>query len=124
MNISGAATVFQVKNIESAVSFYCDVLGFDMDFRFGNYAGVHMGECCLHLCAHHVWERPCGSGAVSVFCDAVDAYCAEVGARGAQIRLEPTDEEYGMRDFVVRDPDGNVLTFGCSLPEGVQRPKI
>ena len=114
MKVSGAATVLQVKNIESSLKFYCDVLGFEKDFVFGNYAGIHMGECCLHLCAHDVWARPCGGSAISVFCDEVDAYCAEVGARGAQVRLKPTDEEYGMRDFVLSDPDGNVLTFGCS----------
>lgn len=117
MKVSGAATVFQVKNIESALNFYCDVLGFERDFRFGNYAAVHIGECCLHLCAHDTWSRPCGGGAVSVFCDEVDAYCADLEARGAQVRLKPTDEEYGMRDFVLNDPDGNLLTFGCPLSE-------
>ena len=118
MKVSGAATVLQVTDVESALRFYRDVLGFEKDFVFGNYAGVHMGECCLHLCAHNTWARPSGGGAVSVFCDEVDAYCAAVKERGAEIALEPTDEPYGMRDFAVRDPDGNVLTFGCSLPEG------
>ena len=54
----------------------------------------------------------------SIFSDEVDAYCETVKERGAEIALEPTDEPYAMRDFVVRDPDGNVLTFGCPLPEG------
>ena len=117
MKISGAATVFQVSNLEASLKFYRDVLGFEEDFEFGPYAGIHLGEFCLHLCAHTVWKRRCGGGAVSVFADEVDAYCAEVEARGAQIRLRPTDEEYGMRDFVLSDPDGNLLTFGCPLPE-------
>jgi uncharacterized glyoxalase superfamily protein PhnB len=58
-----------------------------------------------------------------VFSDEVDTYCAAAKARGAEIALEPTDEPYGMRDFVVRDPDGNVLTFGCPLPQGAQPPE-
>src|SRR5271155_2483772 len=106
MKVSGAATVFQVKNIETASSFYCDVLGFEKDFLFGNYAGVHMGECCLHLCAQNVWDRPYGGGAIVIFTDEVDTYFRDVRARGAQIRLEPADQEYGMRDFVMSDPDG------------------
>ncbi len=123
MKVSGASTVLQVKDISSALRFYCEVLGFEKDFEFGPYAGVHLGECCLHLCAHTTWKRPLGGGAVSVFSDEVDAYCAAVKERGAMIALEPTDEPYGMRDFALKDPDGNVLTFGCPLPEGAQPPK-
>ena len=123
MNVSGASTVLQVKDISSALRFYCEVLGFEKDFEFGPYAGVHLCECCLHLCAHTTWKRPLGGGAVSVFSDEVDTYCAAVRVRGAKIALEPTDEPYGMRDFAVKDPDGNVLTFGCSLPEAAPSPK-
>jgi catechol 2,3-dioxygenase-like lactoylglutathione lyase family enzyme len=118
MKITGAATVFQVENLEAALKFYLEVLGFEKDFVFDDYAGVHSGESCLHLCAHTTWRRPVGGGAVSVFCDEVDGYHAEVLERAAKVELAPTDEPYGMRDFVVRDPDGNLLTFGCPLPGG------
>jgi uncharacterized glyoxalase superfamily protein PhnB len=123
MKISGASTVLQVKDLPSALRFYCEVLGFEKDFEFGPYAGLHFGECYVHLCAHTTWKRPLGGGAVVVFADEVDAYFEKIRERGAEIALEPTDEPYGMRDFAVKDPDGNVLTFGCSLPEGVEPPK-
>jgi catechol 2,3-dioxygenase-like lactoylglutathione lyase family enzyme len=123
MKVSAASAVLQVKDIADALRFYCEVLGFEKDFEFGPYAGVHFGECCLHLCAHTTWKRPLGGGAVVVFADEIDAYFAIVKGRGAEIALEPTDEPYEMRDFVVKDPDGNVLTFGCSLPKGVEAPK-
>jgi catechol 2,3-dioxygenase-like lactoylglutathione lyase family enzyme len=116
MKINAAATVFQVTDLESSLRFYREVLGFELDFEFGPYAGIHMGEMSLHLCAHDTWMRPVGGGAVSVFCDEVDLFYNAVKSRGATIRLAPTDESYGMRDFVVSDPDGNVLTFGCELP--------
>jgi catechol 2,3-dioxygenase-like lactoylglutathione lyase family enzyme len=115
MKIVGAATVLQVTDLEVSVKFYRETLGFEEDFRYGDYAGMHLGELYLHLCAHKVWRRPVGGGAVSVVCDEVDQYCARLRMLGATIRLEPTDEPYGMRDFVVSDPDGNVLTFGCAL---------
>jgi uncharacterized glyoxalase superfamily protein PhnB len=120
MKVSAASAVLQVKEVSDALRFYCEVLGFEKDFDFGPYAGVHLGECCLHLCAHTTWKRPLGGGAVVVFCDEVDAYFKTVKEHGVEIALEPTDEPYGMRDFVVRDPDGNVLTFGCSLPEAAE----
>jgi catechol 2,3-dioxygenase-like lactoylglutathione lyase family enzyme len=123
MKISGAATVLQVSDLEASLKFYCEVLGFERDFTFGPYAGVHSGECCLHLCAHTVWNRPCGGGAVSVFADEVDAFCEEIRSRGARIEGQPADQQYGMRDFVVSDPDGNVLTFGCPLPESAEATK-
>jgi catechol 2,3-dioxygenase-like lactoylglutathione lyase family enzyme len=115
MTVQCAATVFQVKEIAASLRFYRDVLGFELDFEFGNYAGISKGEALLHLCAHDTWQRPCGGGAVMIFCDEIDRFHDEVKGRGATIRLAPTDEPYGMRDFAVSDPDGNMLTFGCSL---------
>ncbi len=115
MKISCAAVVFQVANVERAVAFYRDVLGFEQDFHFGNYAGMHRGEFYLHLCGHQIWKMPVGGGAVSVFCDEVDEYHAQVAQLGAKIEAAPADQQYGMRDFVLRDVDGNLLTFGCEL---------
>ncbi len=123
MKVSAASAVLQVKDVSDALRFYCEVLDFEKDFEFGPYAGLHFGECYVHLCAHTTWKRPLGGGAVVVFADEVDAYFKTIKERGAEIALEPTDEPYGMRDFVIRDPDGNVLTFGCSLPEGIEAPK-
>jgi len=111
-----SSTVFQVADIEISVAFYRDVLGFAEDFRYDNYAGVFLGEFQLHLCAHTIWSRPVGGGAVVIIADEVDAYCALIRQRGAPILLEPTDEPYGLRDFVTRDPDGNILTFSAPLP--------
>ncbi|AXC14499.1 Lactoylglutathione lyase [Acidisarcina polymorpha] len=122
MKVSSSATVFQVKDLSAALHFYCEVLGFEKDFEYGPYAGVHWGECYLHLCVHTTWNRPVGGGAISVFADEVDEYCTLTRGRGAKIELEPTNEPYGMRDFVVSDPDGNILTFGCALAEDVRLP--
>jgi hypothetical protein len=51
------------------------------------------------------------------FADAVDRYCADVESGGAKIECRPADQQHGMRDFVVSDLDGNLLTFGCPLAE-------
>jgi catechol 2,3-dioxygenase-like lactoylglutathione lyase family enzyme len=115
MKITDAATVFQVEDLERSLRYYREVLGFELDFEFGPYAGIHRDEMYLHLCAHDTWKRPPGGGMATVFCDEVDLYHDEVKGRGATIPLAPTDEPYGMRDFVLSDPDGNLLTFGCEL---------
>lgn len=117
MKISAAATVFQVSNLEASIAFYKDILGFQEDFRFGPYAGVSSGECCFHLCAHHHWKRPVGGGAATIFAEEVDTFCQTIQTRGAVILGGPADQEYGLRDFVTHDPDGNILTFSCPLRE-------
>lgn len=113
MKAQQSATVFQVSNLDAALKHYVEVLGFKEDFRFGEYAGVTMGEVCVHLCAHSIHQRPVGGGTVSIFCDEVDSYYLQVQAKGAQVKAEPHDYPYGMRDFMVVDPDGNHLSFGC-----------
>ena len=48
--------------------------------------------------------------------DDVDALCDRARAAGAEIPLEPTDTDYGSRDFAVRDPEGNLWSFGTYRP--------
>ena len=120
MQPTSSATVFQVADIPTALAFYRDVLGFTEDFRYDNYAGVFLGEFQLHLCAHTLWSRPVGGGAVVIIAEEVDDYCARISEPtrqcGGAILAEPADQFYGLRDFVLSDPDGNILTFSAPLP--------
>jgi uncharacterized glyoxalase superfamily protein PhnB len=36
---------------------------------------------------------------------------------GAEILMPPTDQEYGSRDYMARDAEGNVWSFGTYAPE-------
>ena len=109
-----AAPVFQVADLEASLKHYTEVLGFSPDFRFGDYAGVKLGEVCFHLCGHTIHQRPVGGGTVYIFCaEPVDTYHAELVTRGATLIAPPKDYAYGMRDFMVVDLDGNHLAFGC-----------
>lgn len=114
MKIDSAAAVFTVSDLDAALSYYTGVLGFVEDFRFGQYAGIKRDGCCLHLSAQgNPNTGVLGGGSVYCFCDDVDAYHAEIIANGAATNGEPQDYEYGMRDFITRDPDGNQLSFGA-----------
>ena len=116
MKTQGAAPVLQVSSLDDALKYYDNVLGFTEDFRFGDYAGVRHGDVMLHLCAHDFHKRPIGGGTVSIFCDEVDDYFAEIKRKGAIVKGEPENRPYGMRDFMAVDPDGNHLSFGCESP--------
>jgi uncharacterized glyoxalase superfamily protein PhnB len=114
MKIFSASPVLRVADTETALTFYRDVLGFSVRFRYDDYAGLDFGDAGLHVCKPEAGNPP-GSGAVYLFCDEVDAYFGTIRARGAQPEREPADQHYAMRDFSIRDPDGNRLTFGCSF---------
>ncbi len=114
MKINSAAAVFPVSDLDASLRFYVGVLGFSEDFRFGQYAGIKRDGCSLHLSAHgNPNTGSPGTGSVYLFCDGVDAYFAEITERGARTDAEPRNYDYGMRDFIARDPDGNQLTFGA-----------
>jgi uncharacterized glyoxalase superfamily protein PhnB len=54
------------------------------------------------------------SGPVSIYavCDEPDRLFAQATAAGATVLRGLEDKDYGSRDFTVRDPEGNVWTFG------------
>ena len=57
-----------------------------------------------------------GPTAVYVALDGVDAMHARAAAAGAEIVMPPTDQDYGSRDFIAGDADGNVWCFGTYRP--------
>ncbi len=46
----------------------------------------------------------------------VDTLCARARAAGAEIIMEPKDEDYGGRVFSCRDPEGHLWNFGTYDP--------
>lgn len=116
MKINSAATVFTVSDLDASLKYCVEVLGFREAFRFGQYAGIERDACLIHLSeqGNPNTSEP-GSGAVYIFCDEVNEYFAEIACRGALVVERPQNYEYGLRDFVVRDPDGNRLSFGAPI---------
>jgi len=47
----------------------------------------------------------------------VDAHCARAVAAGATVVRPPKDEDYGGRGYTVRDPEGNLWSFGTYRPQ-------
>ncbi|SKA92750.1 Uncharacterized conserved protein PhnB, glyoxalase superfamily [Prosthecobacter debontii] len=113
MKAFSSATTFHVSELEASLRFYIEVLGFTQKFRFGNYAGVQYGEVQIHLSGPGVPnKRQVGQGSIYIFCDEVDEYYHLITSRGAVAQNAPRDYDYGMRDFVIEDPDLNLVAFG------------
>jgi uncharacterized glyoxalase superfamily protein PhnB len=62
-------------------------------------------------------ERKPGNDAVYVVCDDPDALFERATAAGAEVVRGLKDEDYGSRGFTVRDPEGNLWSFGTYAGE-------
>ncbi|OQR63334.1 glyoxalase [Streptomyces maremycinicus] len=58
-----------------------------------------------------------GPTGVYVVVDDVDAHHRRAVEHGAEILMPPTDQDYGSRDYMARDLEGNIWSFGTYAPE-------
>ncbi|ARE79210.1 VOC family protein [Streptomyces sp. NPDC059558] len=58
-----------------------------------------------------------GPSGVYVVVEDVDAHHRRAVEHGAEILMEPTDQDYGSRDYMARDAEGNVWSFGTYAPQ-------
>ena len=57
-----------------------------------------------------------GPTGVYVVVDDVDAHHRRAVQHGVEILMPPTDQDYGSRDYLARDLEGNVWSFGTYAP--------
>lgn len=62
-------------------------------------------------------RREPGGELLYVVCEEPDALFARATAAGAEVVREMRDEDYGSRGFSVRDPEGNIWSFGTYAGE-------
>ncbi|UCF10128.1 MAG: VOC family protein [Candidatus Bipolaricaulota bacterium] len=122
------------KDVERLLAHYVSVLGFELDYRqpeegAADFCILTLGEAKLMIAQDpaalaesdredrallaDVSTRLGRAGPVSVYIavDDVDAQFAGVADRGGDI-IEPLwSAPWGLRQFSVRDPDGNLTTF-------------
>ena len=110
------APAVPVLDVERALSFYRDALGFTVTFTNGNpvsFAVISQGGAQLHL---GVQPQKAGSSHAHIMVDDLDAVYERLVQAGATVRQPPKVQEWGLRDIVVADPDGN--TFEIAEPAG------
>ena len=112
----GISPVFPVSDIPAALAFYCESLGFDLGWAWGDpptHANVCRGSIDICLTLNTAIDRDVErhAGCASIGLKGVDAYFAELQGRNVTCG-ELADRPYGMRDFAVIDPSGNRLSFG------------
>ncbi|HEY5859516.1 MAG TPA: VOC family protein [Actinomycetota bacterium] len=114
------AQVF-VTDFDRSLAFYRDVLGFDVVFTYGDpafYGEVSRGDAAFNL--RHVDDSPFVAGVrdagqlLSVSMRITDAALlfVEYEAAGVEFQERLRDKPWRDSEFVVRDPDGNLILFG------------
>ena len=110
-----------VTDFDRALAFYRDVLGFDVDYTYGEppfWGEVHRDGARLNL--RHVDVSPWREGIrdaeqlLSAYVLVTDAKALflEHQARGVDFLERLQQKPWGSSEYVARDPDGNLLLFG------------
>jgi uncharacterized glyoxalase superfamily protein PhnB len=61
--------------------------------------------------------KDAGPAGVYIVVDDADAHHRRAVDHGAEILMPPTDQDYGSREYMARDLEGNIWSFGTYAPE-------
>jgi uncharacterized glyoxalase superfamily protein PhnB len=110
----GVIPVFLVDDVLETVEYYRDILGFEVDFVYGEpavYGSVSRDDAIINFTMSSPPGRRNGVSSAGVG-NGVDAYivvsdvddvCEELKQHGARVVVEPESHDYGMREFQIED---------------------
>jgi len=109
-----------IKWLETALGFETVSL-FDGDDGTVDYAVLRFGTGAIQVSSPRGeeadrQEHVLGLGGLYIVVTDPDALFDRATAAGAEISRELTDQDYGSREFSVRDPEGNNWSFGTYRP--------
>ncbi len=99
-----------VEDLDRAITFYRDVIGFEVAARMDDHGFALMKGGGAEL-ALVTLASPQPGGAY-LYVTGVETLLARCEAAGATIVAPLKLEPWGIRDFVVEDPDGHRLAVG------------
>ena len=122
MVITTIATQVRVADLERALQFYIQTLGFEEEFRFSDfYVGIRAGGTSLHL--KKVDTRDPSIAFVQegdhlhLYIRVTDLEAAFQQLEGkAEIVYSITTKPWGDREFTIRDPDGHTIYVAQADP--------
>jgi catechol 2,3-dioxygenase-like lactoylglutathione lyase family enzyme len=127
MSVSISAMFILVHDPDAALGFYRDALGLEvrMDVSSEGFRWITVGapgqDVNIVLSQPHGGRSQTegdellslvvrGTFQAAIFrSDDLDATFEKVRASGAEVLEEPTQQPWGVRDFAVRDPSGNLV---------------
>jgi uncharacterized glyoxalase superfamily protein PhnB len=113
----------RARDARALIRFLVDVIGFEEIAVYGDGDRVDHAQLSWPLGGGIMlgsarddeddeWPLRPGTFGAYVVTDDADALFARAKQAGAEIIRELTDTDYGSRDFGIRDPEGNLWSFG------------
>jgi Uncharacterized protein conserved in bacteria len=110
------------RDASAAIRFLVEAFGFVERARYGDGEVVEHAELAWpngsgaimlgSVREGNPFSQSAGSTSVYVVTDEPDLLFARATAAGAEVVRGLTDQDYGSREFTVRDPEGNLWSFG------------
>lgn len=123
--LSAASPSLTVNDLQRSLDFYRDVLGFKVGETWKDGAGkpvgaeLKAGEVTFWI-GQDDWkkgrDRQKGEG-FRMFCmtkKSVDDIAKRITAKGGNLDLHPTDQDWGVREIALTDPDGFKITIAAN----------
>jgi uncharacterized glyoxalase superfamily protein PhnB len=115
--------VLVYPDVREAVSWLTAAFGFEERLQIGenHRSQLKFGDGAVIVADVHGEQRPPRPGEVThsvvVRVDDAHAHCERARSHGARIVMEPTDWEYGERQYAAEDPAGHRWTFSETLED-------
>ena len=118
MTLTSSVPVLRSADYPRARAFWTETLGFAVAEEGGTpprFGIFRSGKAVVFVDAWHGPDPSPHAGWRAYFhCDDVDALAADLATRGYPAE-GPRNAVYGMREVMLRDPDGNLLCFGQDI---------
>lgn len=122
---AGAEPILPAQDVSRTRAFY-ESLGFKAGYYNDRYEILRRGNLVVHLEARR--DLVPATNQTSCYwrvtdADALHGDFAALGlpAEGLPSLSEPCDEPWGMREFTMKDPAGNLIRIGHELPRAQSR---
>ena len=122
--------ILAVPDVDAAAAFYCDKLGFDLQFALQDkndatfFASVGFHDCSILFSRQAPREVPASlrrqiradmTIIITLPADSdIDAFHAELAVKGVNITEALADKFWGNREFSIQDPNGYCIAFALS----------
>ena len=110
-----------VPDIEAAIAFFVDRLGFEVQFRLPGYAYVHRETVGVRMLQLERGEAPSNRRRFAHYVDVrdVDGLYEELKPKLSDLPAKdvrgPGDQEYGQRELMIVAPDGDLIVVGQAI---------
>jgi catechol 2,3-dioxygenase-like lactoylglutathione lyase family enzyme len=121
-NLVQITPFLHVPDLEKAIAFFTNILGFTVTFRHTDYAFIRRERAAFRLIACGPGDPPRAfTPRVAHYIDVRDLATlhAELAPKLATLAPDqvygPVYQEYGQRELMVVGPDGDLIVFGQAI---------